>query len=332
MTGNIVSFDIGSAQIKLVWCAGGICKAAVSAPVPDGLVRGGTIVSMDAMADLLRQLAKENNLPRSAQAAVILPAPLVFTRITALPPMTEGQLTYNLPFEFKDYLTQEKSRYYFDYAVQELVRGEDDSVTRMKLFACATLKTTIEDYRSMMNRAGFKLKLALPEEAAYAALLTDCIRRTQPESRDYCLVDVGHAGIRMFILRDDRFITRRTIDLGMLDLIRSISERQGVDEHIALTHMLSNYEGAMTDPASMDLYHRMAAEITKAVNFYNYNNRQQALRRVYLCGGGAAVGHIGDAIREVADLEVLPAADLMPDTGSDAPWLYTRALGCALQA
>ena len=94
----------------------------------------------------------------------------------------------------------------------------------------------------------------------------------------------------MFILRDDRFITRRTIDLGMLDLIRSISERQGVDEHIALTHMLSNYEGAMTDPASMDLYHRMAAEITKAVNFYNYNNRQQALRRVYLCGGGAAVG------------------------------------------
>ena len=108
----------------------------------------------------------------------------------------------------------------------------------------------------MMNRAGFKLKLALPEEAAYAALLTDYIRRTQPESRDYCLVDVGHAGIRMFILRDDRFITRRTIDLGMLDLIRSISERQGVDEHIALTHMLSNYEGAMTDPASMDLYHR----------------------------------------------------------------------------
>ena len=68
MTGNIVSFDIGSAQIKLVWCAGGVCKAAVSAPVPDGLVRGGTIVSMDAMADLLRQLAKENNLPRSDPA------------------------------------------------------------------------------------------------------------------------------------------------------------------------------------------------------------------------------------------------------------------------
>ena len=33
MTGNIVSFDIGSAQIKLVWCAGGVCKAAVRRPI-----------------------------------------------------------------------------------------------------------------------------------------------------------------------------------------------------------------------------------------------------------------------------------------------------------
>ena len=191
MTGNIVSFDIGSAQIKLVWCAGGVCKAAVSAPVPDGLVRGGTIVSMDAMADLLRQLAKENNLPRSAQAAVILPAPLVFTRITELPPMTEGQLTYNLPFEFKDYLTQEKIRYYFDYAVQELVRGEDDSVTRMKLFACATLKTTIEDYRSMMNRAGFKLKLALPEDQVdRAEEITREFARRLPQVQKLLLEDL----------------------------------------------------------------------------------------------------------------------------------------------
>lgn len=332
MAGNIVSFDIGSAQVKLVWFAGGACKAAVAAPVPDGLVRGGTIVSMDAMADFLHQLAREHGLPRNAAAAVVLPPPLVFTRITELPPMTEGQLTYNLPFEFKDYLTQEKNRYYFDYAVQELVRGEDGSVKQMKLFACAALKDTIEAYRNMFTRAGFKMRLALPEEAAYAALLTDYVARVKPESGDYCLVDVGHTGIRMYILRDGQFVTRRTIDLGMLDLIRSISERQGVDEHIALAHMLSDYEGAMSEPASLDLYHRMAAEITKAVNFYNYNNRQQALRRVYLCGGGAAVDHIRDAIRQVTDLEVSSAAELLPPLeGVEAPWRFVRAIGGALQ-
>ena len=70
MTGNIVSFDIGSAQIKLVWCAGGVCKAAVSAPVPDGLVRGGTIVSMDAMADFLKDMAKGNGIPLAGAASI----------------------------------------------------------------------------------------------------------------------------------------------------------------------------------------------------------------------------------------------------------------------
>lgn len=246
--------------------------------------------------------------------------------------MTEGQLAYNLPFEFKDYLTQEKSRYYFDYAVQALERGEDGSVSRMRLFACAALKSTIEDYRNMCSRAGFKLKLALPEEAAYTALVTAFLRRTGSDGGDLCLVDVGHTGIRLHILRGQDFVTRRVIDLGMQDLVRSISQRQGVDEHIALAHMLSDYEGAVSDPASLELYHRMAAEITKAVNFYNYNNRQQALRRVYLCGGGAAVTPLRDAIRQVADLEISSVSELLPPMdGVDAPWLYARAVGCAIQ-
>ena len=332
MAGNIVSFDIGSAQVKLVWYAGSECRAAAAVPVPDGLVRTGEVVSMDAMADLLRQLAREHGLPRSAGAAVILPAAQVFTRITELPPMTEGQLTYNLPFEFKDYLTQEKSRYYFDYAVQALERGEDGNVSRMRLFACAALKSTIEDYRNMLNRAGFRLKLALPEEAAYTALVNDYLRRSGTDGGDLCLADVGHTGIRLFILRGGDFVTRRVIDLGIQDLVRAIAHRQGVDEHIALAHLLSDYEGALSAPESLELYHRMAAEITKAVNFYNYNNRQQALRRVYLCGGGAAVEPLCSSIREVADLEVSPVSELLPPMhGVDAPWLYARAVGCALQ-
>lgn len=331
MPSNIIAFDIGTAQLKLAWFSGKTCRLTASAPVPDGLVRGGVIVSMDAMADFLWQLAKEHNLPRKAQAAVILPASLTFTRVTELPPMTAAQLTYNLPFEFKDYLTHEKNKYYFDYAVQELTRDETGTVRQMKLFACAALKSTVEDYRNMFARAGMKLAAALPEEAAYAALLS--AGSAQPDGdTDHCFVDVGHTGIRMYILRAGRFLTRRTIDLGVADLIHSISQRQGVDEHIALAHLLSDYDGAVSDPASLEVYHRMAAEITKAVNFYNYNNREKTLSRVYLCGGGAAITQIHDAIRQLTDLEICPVTRLLPDGISpDEAYLYPRAVGCALQ-
>ena len=42
----------------------------------------------------------------------------------------------------------------------------------------------------------------------------------------------------------------------------------------------------------------------KAVNFYNYNNRERSLRRIYLCGGGVAVDQIRAAICRVTDLDV----------------------------
>ena len=332
MAGNLVALDIGSSQVKLVWYAGTTRKKAVAADLPDRMVANGGIVSMDAMADFLRDTARRNGIPRT-NAAVILPASQVFTRNVDVPAMTDAQLAYNLPFEFKDYLTQEKSRYYFDYAVQSLVKDASGAVRQMRLFACAALKSTIEDYRAMLRRAGFRLKSAIPEEAAYAALLAGYQKRASAAPADYCFVDLGFNAIRMQILHDDVFMMRRTVDLGLFDLVRSLSETRGVDEHMALEHLRSDYEGALDDAASQELYHRMAVEIMKAVNFYNYNNREQTLQRIYLCGGGAAVGQIRAAITELTNLDIRPVAELLPDGAAlEQPWLCAKAIGCALQA
>lgn len=119
------------------------------------------MLSMDALADFLKEKLRASG-PIKKDAAVILPDSLVFCRNITVPPMTDAQLNYNLPFEFKDYLNQEKSRYYFDYAVQGTEKDESGETTGLRLFACATLKKTVEDYRAMFYRAGYKLKLALP--------------------------------------------------------------------------------------------------------------------------------------------------------------------------
>lgn len=332
MTGNLIAFDIGAAQAKLVWYSGSTRKKAVAVSLPDRLVENGQILSMDAMADFLRASARKNGIPKG-KAAVILPSSLVFSRNVEVPVMTDAQLSYNLPFEFKEYLTQEKSQYYFDYSVQELCRDENGTVTKLKLFACAALKKTIADYREMLHRAGFRLCCAIPEESAYAALLTEHLARNGEEATDYCLVDLGDNAIRMHILHGDRIVTWRTMDLGIRDLIACIAESRGVDEHMAREYLLRDYEGAQSDPVCQELYHRMAVEIMKAVNFYNYNNREQTLQRIYLCGGGTAIRNISDAITELTSLEICPAAQLMPDTdGLDHPWLFAKAIGCAMQA
>ena len=45
MAGNLVAFDIGQYQAKLVWYAGKTEKKAVAAPLPDGLAENGEIRS-----------------------------------------------------------------------------------------------------------------------------------------------------------------------------------------------------------------------------------------------------------------------------------------------
>ena len=121
-------------------------------------------------------------------------------------------------------------------------------------------------------------------------------------------------------------------DLGLRDLEQTISDVRGVDIHMAHAHILSDYNDVLSEDVSAELFNRMAIEIMKAVNFYNYNNRERSLRRIYLCGGGVAVDQIRAAICRVTDLDVHNAEELLPQHDAlEAAWLYIKAIGCALQ-
>ena len=60
---KIVGIDIGGSSVKLAYFAGSTLKKAAMAPLPDNMVADGRILSMDAMADFLRQAARDNGIP-----------------------------------------------------------------------------------------------------------------------------------------------------------------------------------------------------------------------------------------------------------------------------
>ena len=53
--GKIVGLDIGESSVKMAYFSGRELKKAVSADLPDAMVSGGRILSMDAMADFLKE-------------------------------------------------------------------------------------------------------------------------------------------------------------------------------------------------------------------------------------------------------------------------------------
>ena len=303
-----IGFDIGESSVKMVLVSGTEIKNAVTADLPDHMVENGSILSMDAMADFIRTQAKAHHLPK-AEAAVILPASTIFVRTITVPVMTEQQLLFNLPFEFKDYLTEEKRNYLFDYAVLEVLPDEAGQPHELRLLACAVHKEVIEAYRSMFKRAGFKLKLAVPQECAY----TNLIRRLDPAiGQDCCIADIGHSGTRLHLFHQREYATVRNVDIGMRALDEIIAAVQEVDVHMAHTYKESNYNQVLESDDAQRLYSSLAVEMAKAVNFFNYNNRNAQLEDIYLCGGGACIAPLTRAIEEATHMQVHSAAALMP--------------------
>ena len=323
----ITGFDIGESSVKMVQVSGKEIKKSLVCPLPDNMVEADRIISMDAMADFIRQNAKINELPKG-DAAVILPSSRVFVKNVTVPYMTEQQLVFNLPFEFKDYLKEEKSKYLFDYVINEITNDEEGKPYEMRIFACAVLKETVEEYRRMFARAGFKLKMAVPAEYAYMNIIGTL---GEDAPKDCCIADLGHHGTRLHIFHDGEYSTRRNIEIGVSGLDEIISEAEGVDIHMARTYKESDYEGVLGSDAALQLYNNLAVEITKAVNFFNYNNRNAELQDIYLSGGGVAIEPLKEMLQKEIHMQIHEAEELAPALGSTSkPYAALEAYGLAI--
>lgn len=182
MAKTILGVDIGYDSLKLALVNGRTVKKYAVVPMPKNLIREGRVVSTETMGELIRRSMKEHGI-RANRAAVALPNETVFIRSVTTPLMTVDQLNYNLPFEFRDYITDELKDFLFDYAVvsvseakaEEGAAGEDaesaEGSNIMELMAVAAPKPLIEETRETLHRAGLKLVKAAPTVCAYQALI-----------------------------------------------------------------------------------------------------------------------------------------------------------------
>lgn len=305
-----------------------VLQKTVAIEMPENIVADGQIVSADAMSDFIAEAAKAHDIARK-DAAVILPPSLAAVRTVTVPLMSESQLKYNLPYEFKDYLTEDKNKYAIDYEVLETIHDEEGKPTQQRLFACAVLKDVIDRYEMILDRAGFRLKVAVPEEYVYTKLFRGDIGPGNVKEGTYALLDVGQTSSRFYILRNGEFNTKRTVDLGIKVLEEIIAKAKPCDIHLAHNYKMTNYENVLNSEKCVDYYNRLAVELLKAVNFYNYNNRTDELKDIYLIGGGSAIAPLVQALHAVADVTVHSAGELLgSDLEQENSYLLLRAICC----
>lgn len=309
---NCVGFDIGNHAVHVAVRKGGEIVRSVSERLPEGLVLNGRITSVEAMSDMLKEIRRNNKI-RIKNAALVLPAGLCYCRRFTIAAMSKDQLLFNLPYEFHDFITDDKRNYFFDYAVVGVTKDEQGNPTEYDLIGAATRKDVIADYSSMFNKAGFKLKIAIPEELAYVNIL----RSIGGEAHKHAILDIGHNAVRLFMFLGDQFESVRVIDYGCNALDVVISEKYGVDDHyLSSTYRETNYEGANELDGCREIYNAMTIEILKAVNFYRFNGGGR-LEHLHCCGGGAKNEVLIDTLRRGLPLEVTDLSEFFGKANSE---------------
>ena len=307
-----LGFDIGSSSLKIAVLRGNDIRME-EVRLPENMVDGtGQIVLPHAFAQFMRQTRKELSLPRG-RAALALPPSQVICRLVTMPRMTTEQLMLNLPYEFSDFIQGVADQYHCDYAVC-VSTEENDEAQGVPMMAAVAAKQTLAEYTRIFALAGLRLKTVLPQEMTLIQL---CQARGAGAD-DFCFVDLGHQFTRITVVWRDRIQATRQIALGGRNLDTVVANELGVDPFLSNTYKASNFQNVLTLPALSEVCDRIAVEILKVINFYQFTYRSSSLSGIYLVGGGAALPLLRQSIESTVGLPLLDPADLLPEAGERA--------------
>lgn len=357
MAKSCLGIDIGKDQLKLVLMKGETIQKTASVQMPEGLLKEGRIVSVETTGELIRKTMRENKI-RCKEAAVVVSSGICFLRNVTMPEMTPDQLVYNLPYEFRDYITDELKKYTFDYSwgsgeaplkakklkktrkkkneeKDENSENEEGSERKeMELLAAAAPMEDIEDIRLMARKAGLKLTFAAPEVSACENLLHYKLKDEQDKEKEYGILDLGSTSSRLLIFKGDRHQVTRVIERGMEQVEELLADYFHIDIHLAHTWLLANHEDCVNSDVCRDAFAQISVELMRALNFYQFSNPDSRLEDIWICGGGASIEAMRQSLKESLDVNIHDAGELLESLGgnhvSGTPALWLIAAGTAL--
>ena len=329
MTNTCLGIDIGKTQLKLVLMKGEKILKYATVQMPEGLYKDGQIVSIESMGEILRNAMKEHKL-HAREAAVILPSRACYLKNTTMPEMTREQMMYNIPYEFRDFITDELKDYAFDYVEY----GKNEQGTDVLAIA-ASIKV-ISDMRLAVRKAGLRLKTVSHEVLACEALLYRYLRDNTQFSTDkeYAVLDLGSNTSRLMIFKGYHHQVTRTVDMGMDRAEEYIADAYNIDIHLAHTWLLANHEDCVHSEACKEAFSRISIEIMRALNFYRFSNPDSNIEEIMVCGSNEATEAVKVSLRENIEAEIVDAKcmlDGLMGAGQDTiSSVYLQAAGIAL--
>ncbi len=305
---KFLGIDIGNYSIKCCLMNSGNIENYFVTPLPEGMVHEGRIVQWDSCGEFIRDELKAHNI-RCKDLFMVVPRRACFLRFLTVPVMNVQQLRLNLPYEFRDYITDQTEEYFFDYGVLE--RDEKE----MHIMAAAMRKGLIEQYRSMAKRAGLRLRVLLPQPLCYQRLF-----QALPEEnrqKDYAILNIGEEALEISFLKRGFYETTRDITPGLEELIERTAELSDLAPMVLRQRLDSAEYIDFQRPELEESYTEAAVQIMRVMNFYSFNNPKNTIDAIYYFGDGVHLLPLLEAIERQVELPIRPITALFPNIRED---------------
>lgn len=304
---SLTGIDIGSGSVKLAEVgldsAQPVLKAAAMRPLPPGVFEDGKIVDTDAMTVLLSQLLSDAGSV-TKDVVVAVSGKNVFVREVLFPAMSDAELKEAVKWDLDKYMPYESGSYNYDY----YVIGKSKNGEELRVLLVATPNEGIEALMSVLSGAGLR-PIAIDIEPL-------ALFRTLDKASNSLVVDIGHLVTQATVFQDGSPVVTRLIPIGgksftekimgALNLEYSEAERVKRQQRGLLVRVGDDGDGdtSLQDQLG-ELVDELARDIRRVAEYYQIQNRDAVIDKIYLTGGGMQLDGFTHLLASKLDIAVM---------------------------
>jgi type IV pilus assembly protein PilM len=223
---SVIGLDIGSHQIKAVYVERRkqACHlvSAGAVPTPPGAVQEGIVQQPDAVAEALRGLCRQNDIPFTEAIAAISGA-TVTVRNIKVPNMNEASLKKSIRFEASKYVPSVQ-----DSVVEYEMLGRSGDPPQLDVLLVAAPNDMVNSRVAAMEMAGLE-PVAIDIEAFALLRVLQSANIPTDTSGAVALVNLGATFTDLNIVFQGQLVVTRSIPIGGHALTQSVASAANVD-------------------------------------------------------------------------------------------------------
>lgn len=304
-TEEAVGLDIGSGSVKMAEVVERRGKPFLKKmsifDLPPGAVENGLIADEALLADAMQRMASRNGFSGN-RVAVALGGRSLFIREVLFPRMTTTELRQAIRWDLDKYVPFSPDQLYFDF----WVTGPGTTEFEVRVLLVAVPRDVVDSMLRVLKRAGFKTVAVDIEPLA--------IQRTLPETAECMLIDCGSSVSQVTLFQNHSPVFTRSIPIGgnqftemMMDGLEiGREEADLVKKKAELLREAPETSGGHA--ALQEQVERMilelAGEVRRTLEYYQVQNRNVNISKVYITGGGAKLEQLPERLSQILELPV----------------------------